>query len=412
MNVRSVNNKALCIHDYIVENDLDILFICETWLGSDLDDISISQLLPPAYKILHQPRIDRRGRGVAIVFKECLQLVKFDCSDISANLEYITCHTSINKHKYTLCSVYRPPSSSDAQFIEDWNALLSTLVICEGEIIICGDVNLHLDNTSNHYTRLFTHSLNACDFIQNIQGPTHYQGHTLDVFITRDSSTLINDLTVIDPMLCYDDDIILQDHYAIIARLNIEKQSPKNKSITFRKLRDIDLNDFKSDITNSPMLNNCALPLDVMVKNYNTSLSITLDNHAPIVCKIITVRKNALWYDNTLLSAKRLRRKLERKWRETKSISDYREYRNQSIAVNKNLETARIKHYNNKICQQQGNSKVIFSVAKKLTGDNSDPVLPHHTDSATLANRFSAFFHDKIQTIKANIVGMIVIHVC
>ena len=303
-----------------------------------------------------------------------------------------------------MCSVYRPPSSSDAQFIDDWNVLLSTLVICDGEIIICGDVNLHLDNSSNHYTRLFTHSLNAYGFMQNIKGPTHYQGHTLDVFITRDSSTLINDLTVIDPMLCNDDNNILQDHYAIIARLSIEKQSPRNKSITFRKLRDIDLNEFKYDITNSPMLNNSALPLEEMVKNYNKCLSITLDNHAPIICKIITVRKNALWYDNTLLSAKRLKRKLERKWRETKSISDYREYRNQSIAVNKNLETARIKHYNNEICQQQGNSKVMFSVAKKLTGDNSDPVLPHHTDPATLANRFSAFFHDKIQTIKANIV--------
>ena len=118
------------------------------------------------------------------------------------------------------------------------------------------------------------------------------------------------------------------------------------------------------------MLNNSALPLDEMVKNYNKYLSITLDNHAPIICKIITVRKNALWYDNTLLGDTRLKRKLERKWRETKSISDYREYRNQSIAVNKNLETARIKHYNNEICQQQGNSKVMFSVAKKLTGDS------------------------------------------
>ena len=120
--------------------------------------------------------------------------------------------------------------------------------------------------------------------------------------------------------------------------------------------------------------------------------------------KSLLSEKNALWYDNTLLSAKRLIRKLERKWRETKSISDYREYRNQSIAINKNLETPRIKHYNNEICQQHGNGKVIFSVAKKLTGDNSDPILPNHTDSATLANRFSAFFHDEIQTIKANIV--------
>ena len=54
----------------------------------------------------------------------------------------------------------------------------------------------------------------------------------------------------------------------------MEKQSPKNKSITFRKLRDIGLNDFKSDITNSQLLNNCALPLDVMVKNYNTTVLI------------------------------------------------------------------------------------------------------------------------------------------
>ena len=80
-----------------------------------------------------------------------------------------------------MCSVYRPPSSSDAQFIEDWNALLSTLVISDGEIIICGDVNLHLDDSSNYYTKQFTQSLDACGFVQNIHQPTHYQGHTLDV---------------------------------------------------------------------------------------------------------------------------------------------------------------------------------------------------------------------------------------
>ena len=34
----------------------------------------------------------------------------------------------------------------------------------------------------------------------------------------------------------------------------------------------------------------------------------------------------------------------------------------------------------------------------------SDPIPPHHTDSATLSNRFSGFFQDKIQSIKANIV--------
>ena len=55
---------------FIVENDSDTLFICETWLGSDLDDVLISQLLPPMYKILHQLRMNRRGGGVAIMFRE------------------------------------------------------------------------------------------------------------------------------------------------------------------------------------------------------------------------------------------------------------------------------------------------------------------------------------------------------
>ena len=180
-------------------------------------------------------------------------------------------------------------------------------------------------------------------FFQNKKALYHYLP-TLFLSVTTLSSAAYDDVTYLDSRSC-------QNLVGlVIALLNIEKQSPKNKLITFRKLRDIDLNNVKSDITNSRMLNNCALPLDVMVKNYNTSLYITLDKHASIVGKILTTIKNALWYDNTLLSAKRLKRKLEQKWRETKSIIDYKEYRNQSIAVNKNLETARIKHYNNEIC--------------------------------------------------------------
>ena len=72
--------------------------------------------------------------------------------------------------------------------------------------------------------------------------------------------------------------------------------------------------------------------------------------------------------------------------------------------VKKGLEAARIKYYNNEVAEHQGNAKRIFSVARKLMGDSDDPVLPSHTDLATLANRFSAFFRDKIQLIKANIV--------
>ena len=51
--------------------------------------------------------------------------------------------------------------------------------------------------------------------------------------------------------------------------------------------------------------------------------------------------------------------------------------------------------------QYYGHSNVIFSVAKKLIKGNNDPMFSHHT---TLVNRFSEFFHYKIQMIKANIM--------
>ena len=74
--------------------------------------------------------------------------------------------------------------------------------------------------------------------------------------------------------------------------------------------------------------------------------------------------------------AKRLRRKLERKWRKSKPELDLTAYKTQCMHVNKGLEAARIKYYNNEVAEHQGNTKGIFSVARKLMGDSDDPVLP------------------------------------
>ena len=43
------------------------------------------------------------------------------------------------------------------------------------------------------------------------------------------------------------------------------------------------------------------------------------------------------------------------------------------------------------------------TIRRKVVNKNQ-LMYPHHTDSATLSNRFSAFFHNKIQSIKANIM--------
>ena len=79
--------------------------------------------------------------------------------------------------------------------------------------------------------------------------PTHYQCHTLDVIITRGSNNDIENINVVDPVLCNQDNGVLRDHYAIMATMRVLKCKDMRKVITFRRMRNIVFDDFRSDIT-------------------------------------------------------------------------------------------------------------------------------------------------------------------
>ena len=159
---------------FIADNNLDILFICETWLGTDYDETSISEFLPPGYTLLHQARTNQRGGGVGIVYKGGLDVVKIYSSDGTTLLEYLTCKVSLHKKQFIVCFIYRLPSSINSVFLNEWNTLLSDLVILPDELILCGDLNLYLDVPSNNNTIQFLQSLDACGLIQHVKEPTHY----------------------------------------------------------------------------------------------------------------------------------------------------------------------------------------------------------------------------------------------
>ncbi|ELT92853.1 hypothetical protein CAPTEDRAFT_190539 [Capitella teleta] len=67
VNAQSVCNKALQLHDLVLDNDLDLCVITETWLKGDArDNTIVAELTPPGFKLVHRPR-QGRGGGVAII---------------------------------------------------------------------------------------------------------------------------------------------------------------------------------------------------------------------------------------------------------------------------------------------------------------------------------------------------------
>ena len=49
LNTRSVRNTALLLSDYILEHDVDMLVITETWLHNKGNEAFLNQLIPTGY---------------------------------------------------------------------------------------------------------------------------------------------------------------------------------------------------------------------------------------------------------------------------------------------------------------------------------------------------------------------------
>ena len=247
-------------------------------------------------------------------------------------------------------------------------------------------------------------SLDACGMVQHVNEPTHHQCHTIDILVTREANSLIGNINVMDPMLCNEDNVVIKDHYAILATLNVDKPMSESKVIRYRKLRDIDIDQFQRDIILTPQLNNCNLPMNTLVCNLDTSLSSLLDKHAPLCKKTIKIRKRAPWYNSEIQCAKRERRKLERKWRKSLNNTLYcKEFKQQCITVNKLLHKNRVDYYSNKLTIDESDTKTLFKVARKLVGDDGNPTLPSCDNLLALTNQFSDYFRDKIEKLKSNI---------
>ena len=110
-----------------------------------------------------------------------------------------------------LIVLYRPPSSNVSLFFDEFANYLAHIVAASGYLLIVGDFNLHVDS-QNNAGRRFTGLLHSFNLQQHVNVSTHKNGHTLDLVITREDQTFINNLLVFDPAL--------SDHYVIRCNLD------------------------------------------------------------------------------------------------------------------------------------------------------------------------------------------------
>ncbi|XP_078340537.1 uncharacterized protein LOC144627416 [Crassostrea virginica] len=199
----------------------------------------------------------------------------------------------------TCIFIYRsersPPSIANkfrnSIFFEEWSRFLDRTVIVPEELVLTGDLNFHFDNPMDTEANKFLESLEEHGLSQHVIGKTHVHGHTLDVLITRENSSILSETPSIqDPHLCDNKGIPSGDHLAFFS---------SRRSHT------------------SAVLRNPKGSSEELVKVYNSKVQNIIDKHAPLQRKVILLRPNTQWYTDELHAAKRERRKAERQMRKT-----------------------------------------------------------------------------------------------
>ena len=151
LNIRSARNKSDVIRDTVIDHDLDILSLTETWLTTkEKDDFYVKGLALSGYEFHHVPREGNNGYGgVGVLYKKSLKVIKKG-KVTAKTFENLQIKFNTGSRCLDLVTVYRPPPSAKnkhtpAEFLTEFSAFLQDKVTGSGDLLLVGDLNFHLD---------------------------------------------------------------------------------------------------------------------------------------------------------------------------------------------------------------------------------------------------------------------------
>ena len=402
LNARSVCNKTALINEHIIANDFDALFITETWLFENADTV-INQLLPTGYLFIKRNRKNRSGGGLIVIYKETLDLKKIKTSTQTHSFEILECSlkTKTVQYNFTLC--YRPPTSKKNkytinEFHDEFHEFMIDLSTKRKNLYILGDFNIHVNDVSDKPARDFLEMIESLNMRQHVDTETHEAGNTLDLLISHRDDNLVENVQV--------ENSHISDHYTVIFDFQLEKPKPQRKTITYRKIKSIDMHQFRSDIVTSNLTTKVenAENVEKKMNVFTETLTNILDQHAPLTKKVVTVRPDSGWFTEEIRLSKQKRRTAEQLWRKTRLEIHKQLYKKAKLETNALINECKHNSIKKKITENKGNSKELFNIMNSLTkNDNSSSLLPSHTEPRELADKFNTYFIDKITTIRSNL---------
>lgn len=125
-----------------------------------------------------------------------------------------------SSHNLRVIILYRPPSSDVhrvpiSTFFSELADYLESIVLCQEQLLISGDFNIHVDNAEDTDARKLIDLLESYGLQQHVTSPTHKHDHTLDLIITRQSDQLLGNTPRISRYI--------SDHATVLCSIRCDK---------------------------------------------------------------------------------------------------------------------------------------------------------------------------------------------
>ena len=308
--VQSLCNKTDKVLQLLTDNGVEIACITETWMSSE-NNHTTSIVKSFGYSITHFYTVNCRGTGVAIIYKNMLHVKPFSkFNSVFDSFQY-KCVEISSKHQPSILIfvIYRRQEVSKDTFEQEFKHLLDFCDLTSDNILFVGDFNYHFDKPSDNTVKRLTNLTSSYGLTPLIEVSTHRKGHTLDQIFVNTWELDISIKEIVD--------VNISDHFPIYFDLPRSSDNiTQPKSITYRKLRNIDLTDLEQKVIENldvALANSTDLNFHQHYKVYSDVLSKILDEAAPLTTKIVRNSTNTpLWMDTQFKNERKLRRKLER----------------------------------------------------------------------------------------------------
>ena len=359
MNAQSIVNKVPELQLIVSDSQPDILLITESWCNRNISNAFLSL---EGYNLNSDLRLDRNdtangiGGGLLVYVRN--GLIVLSCDILSEFNQYCKFVLKTEKEPLYFYLVYRPPNSSKKN-IENLCYLLET---SERNSFMIGDFNLpDIDWSENSAPGKYSCVLDTCNdkgLVQVVPFQTHTKGNILDLVLTNAPDLIIN----------IEDNgrIGKSDHTMIL----IEIDTAVRRDFTTQLSPDwskADVNLLKENFDSIDW--NLALEsrdTESSWKYFKETLNQIIEKCVPMNKKRSNHRP--MWMNRTLLRLIRKKRRCWRRYKSTKSNSDFSTYKDIERETKKAISRAK-KAFEKKLANKEnGNSKAFNKYLKGRLG--------------------------------------------